>query len=46
MSLVSPPAGAKINAASAWLEMLAVSGLLPVAVLAVVLNLVLPEDVD
>ena len=29
-----------------WLEMLAVSGLLPVAVLAVVLNLVLPEDVD
>ena len=27
-----------------WLEMLAVSGLLPVAVLAVVLNLVLPED--
>ncbi|RZO28938.1 MAG: purine permease [SAR116 cluster bacterium] len=29
-----------------WLEMLAVSGLLPVAVLAVVLNLVLPEDAD
>ena len=29
-----------------WLEMLAVSGLLPVAVLAVVLNLVLPEDAE
>ena len=29
-----------------WLEMLAVSGLLPVAILAVVLNLVLPEDAD
>ena len=29
-----------------WLEMLAVSGLLPVAVLAVMLNLVLPEDAD
>mgnify|MGYP001366125893 FL=1 len=29
-----------------WLEMLAVSGLLPVAVLAVVLNLVLPEGAD
>ena len=29
-----------------WLEMVAVSGLLPVAVLAVVLNLVLPEDAD
>ena len=29
-----------------WLEMLSVSGLLPVAVLAVVLNLVLPEDAD
>ena len=28
------------------LEMLAVSGLLPVAVLAVVMNLVLPEDAD
>ena len=29
-----------------WLEMLAVSGLLPVAVLAVVLNLVLPKDAE
>ena len=29
-----------------WLEMLAVSGLLPVAVLAVVLNFVLPEDAN
>ena len=29
-----------------WLEMLAVSGLLPVTVLAVFLNLVLPEDAD
>ncbi len=29
-----------------WVEMLAVSGLLPVAVLAVFLNLVLPEDAD
>ena len=27
-----------------WLEMLAVSGLLPVAVISVVLNLILPED--
>lgn len=27
-----------------WLEMLAVSGLLPVAVIAVVLNLILPEN--